>query len=97
MRYAWLCITRDELSTLNGGRWVNSVVCAKCLNLIHYQIRIHWNYVILMCASNLLTFVDIQIIGVMSCMLNAQQPRSHYFDPSLSMKPQSYFFYVFLN
>ena len=63
-------ITWDELSSLNEGRWVNIVVSVKCLNLIHYQVRIHWIYVILMCA-NLLKFVHIQIIGNVSRMLNA--------------------------
>ena len=28
-------ITRDEFSLLNGGRWLNSVVCVKCFYLIH--------------------------------------------------------------
>ncbi|KAL6348456.1 hypothetical protein AAG906_007388 [Vitis piasezkii] len=28
-------ITQDELSSLNGGRWVNSVVCVKCFYLLH--------------------------------------------------------------
>ena len=65
-----LYITQNELSFFNEGHWVNNVVSVKCLNLIHYQIRIHLIYVILMCA-NLLTFVDIKIIGVVSRMLNA--------------------------
>ncbi|RVW74065.1 Ubiquitin-like-specific protease ESD4 [Vitis vinifera] len=48
-----LFITRAELASLNGGRWVNNI-----------------------------------IIGVTSCMLNANQPhprRCHYFDPSFSV------------
>ncbi|WJZ84496.1 hypothetical protein VitviT2T_004098 [Vitis vinifera] len=48
-----LFITRVELASLNGGRWVNNI-----------------------------------IIGVMSRMLNANQPhprRCHYFDPSFSV------------
>ena len=48
----------------------------------------------------LLTIVQIQIIGVVYRMLNAQQARptqSHYFNPSFSVRPQPYFFNALLN
>ena len=45
----------------------------------------------------LLTFVQIQIVGIVYHMLNAQQARptrSHYFDPSFSVRLQPYLFNV---